>query len=167
MLAALPGTPDRRSDPPDLARAQSVEKGHGRIETRYLAVRTVLPMRLDQAWPDLVRICRIERRRETKTLCSKQVIYAITSIPADRLDAAGLLAIARDHWQVENRLFRVRDGTFAEDACRVRSGAAPQALASLRDYILARIRRKGLKPKPAREYFAENKRAAIRFVTAS
>ena len=127
-------------------------------------MRSRLPARLDQDWPGLRRICRIERRRETKTLCSRQVIYAITSLPEARFDAAALLQFARDHWQIENRLFRVRDGTFAEDACRVRTDAAPQILAHLRDWSLAFIRRKRLLPKPAREAFAANPRAAIRAV---
>jgi hypothetical protein len=36
-------------------------------------------------------------------------------------------ALSRAHWQIENRLFRVGDGTFAEDACRVRTGFARRA----------------------------------------
>ena len=153
-----------RRDPPDLARARTIGQEHGRIEVRSIAVRSKLPQRLDQLWPGLARICRIERRRETKTLCQRQVIYAITSIPEARLDAQGLLALSRDHWQVENRLFRVRDGTFQEDACQVRSGKAPQVLACLRDTALNIIRKHGLKPKPAREAFAANHKAAIRLV---
>jgi hypothetical protein len=141
-----------------------VDKAHGRIEVRQIAVRSKLPAYLDRDWPGLARIVRIERRRETKTLCSRQVIYAITSIPADGLDAAGLLALSRAHWQIENRLFRVRDGTFAEDACRVRTGQAPQALAHLRDAVLTVIRKRRLKPKPAREAFAANPKAAIRAI---
>lgn len=163
-VAAVPGLPDRPVDPPDLTRAETVEKAHGRIETRRIAVRDRLPSRLDREWPGLTRICRIERLRETKTLCSRQVIYAVSSLPAERMDAAGLLALARDHWQVENRLFRVRDGTFAEDACRVRSGNAPQLLAQLRDGALTLIRQMRLSPKPAREAFAANPRAATRAV---
>jgi hypothetical protein len=72
-----------------------------------------------------VRVVRVERLRETKTLCSRQVIYAITSIPCAMMDETALLKLARDHWQIENRLFRVRDGTFQEDACRVRDPATP------------------------------------------
>jgi hypothetical protein len=145
-------------------RAETVEKGHGRIETRRIAVRPI-PSRLDRLWPGAKRILRIERLRETRTLCQRQVVYAITSIPEPRLDAEGLLDLARAHWQIENRLFRVRDGTFAEDLCRVRTGAAPQALAHLRDATLALIRRRSLAPKPAREAFAANPKAAIRTVT--
>lgn len=130
-------------------------------------MRSKLPAYLDRDWPGLKRLVRLERIRETRILCSRQIVYAITSLDAGTLGAAGLLKLARDHWQIENRLFRVRDGTFAEDACRVRSGRAPEALAHIRDAALTLIRRKGLKPKPAREAFAENKRAAIRLVTTS
>ena len=151
--------------PSDLRRAETVDKGHGRIETRRIAVRTALPARLDQAWPGLAAICRIERRRESRTLCSREIVYAITSLGPQCGDAAFLLNLARQHWQVENGLFHVRDVTFREDDCRVRSGAAPRALASMRDFVLATIRRRGEKPRPAREYFAENKAAAIRLVT--
>ena len=154
-------------DPPDLKRAETVEKGHGRIEIRRIAVRTKLPTRLDQNWPGITAICRIERTRELKTYCTREVIYAITSLPADKLDPAALLQLARDHWQIENRLFHVRDVTFKEDACRVRTGSAPQVLAELRNATLTLIRRTGQKPRPAREAFAEQKWKAIRLVMAS
>lgn len=147
-----------------MTRAEDVDTGHGRIETRRIAIRRKLPAYLDKLWPGLTAIIRLERLRETRTLCSRHVVYAITSIPPERLDATELLALARAHWQIENRLFRVRDGTFAEDACRVRSGNAPAALAHIRDAALTLIRRSGQKPKPAREAFAENRRAAIRLV---
>ena len=167
MIAAVPGVSAARRDPPDLKRAGTVEKGHGRIETRRIAVRTKLPSRLDGNWPGLTAICRIERRREMKTYCSREVIYAITSLPHKNLDPAALLQLSRDHWQIENGLFHVRDVTFREDACRVRSGSAPQVLAEIRNAILTLIRRKGQKPRPAREAFAERKWDAIRLVMTS
>jgi len=148
-----------------MGRAETIDKGHGRIETRMIAARTKLPARLDTIWPDLTQIVRIERRRELKTLCQRQVIYAITSLPPERYDAEKLLALSRDHWQIENRLFHVRDITFAEDASRIRSGNAPSALAHLRDATLTLIRQRKLKPRPAREAFAANPKAAIRLLT--
>lgn len=154
--------PKRPHDPPDLRRAETVEKGHGRIETRRIAIRKP-PARLDALWPGVRQICRIERIREMKTYCERQVIYAITSLPPD-VAAARLLDLARAHWQIENRVFRVKDGTFAEDACKVRSGAAPLALAHIRNCALNIIRKSGAKPKPAREAFATNPKAAIRAV---
>jgi hypothetical protein len=165
-LASRPGQSEARIDPPDLRRAQHVDHGHGRIETRRVTVRAI-PARLDSIWKDAARVIKIERLRETRTLCTRQVIYAITSIPPEAMDEAALLTLARDHWQIENRLFRVRDGTFAEDACRVRTQNAPQNLAHIRDAALNLIRRRKLQPKPARETFAANPKAAIRAVVRS
>jgi hypothetical protein len=90
------------------------------------------PARLDQNWPGLVGICRIERIRELKSYCERQVIHAITELPQQAASAERLLELCRAHWGIENRSFRVKDRTFAEDACRVRSGNAPIALAHLR-----------------------------------
>jgi predicted transposase YbfD/YdcC len=92
-------------------------------------VRTALPSRLDEKWAGISAICRIERIRELKTHCSCEVNYA-TSLHTDKLAPAALLQLARDHWQIENGLFHVRDVTFREDASRVRSGAAPAVLAT-------------------------------------
>ena len=122
------------------------------------------PSRLDKHWPGLLRVCRIERIRELKTYCERQVIYAITDLPKQAASADRLLELSCAHWGIENRSFRGKDGTFAEDACRVRSGNAPIALAHLRDCTRALIRRRGAKPKPAREAFAANLRAAIRAI---
>ena len=159
----MPGLADRRTDPPDLVRAEAVDTGHGRIETRIIAVRPI-PSRLDHNWPGATRICRIERRRELKDRCTRQVVYAITSLPAERADAETLLKLARDHWRIENSLFHVKDVSFGEDACRVRSNQAPTALAHIRNAALNLIRRRRLKPRPAREAFAANHKAAIRAV---
>lgn len=164
MIAAAPGQTAERRDPADLVRAETVEKGHGRIEIRRIRVRTKLPVRLDQEWLGLKAICRIERIRELKDRCSREVIYAITSLDPAVVGAAGLRQLSRDHWQIENSLFHVRDVTFREDHCRVRSGAAPQALAAIRDATLNLIRKTGQKPRPAREAFAEQKWKAIRLV---
>jgi predicted transposase YbfD/YdcC len=163
----VPLKANERRDPPDLKHAQTIDKGHGRIETRSIAVRTKLPSRLDKNWPGITAICRIERIRELKDRCSREVIYAITSLPANKLDPASLLQLSRDHWQIENGLFHVRDVTFGEDASCVRSGSAPEAMAELRNASLTLIRRSGNKPRPAREAFAARPWAAIRAVMTS
>jgi predicted transposase YbfD/YdcC len=65
-----------------------------------------------------------------------EVVYGITSLSAERASAAVLLAVLRNHWQIENGLHYVRDVTLGEDACRVRSGTAPQVLATLRNAVV-------------------------------
>lgn len=130
-------------------------------------MRTTLPARIDQNWPGLTAVCRIERIRETKDRCSREVIYAITSLAPDKLAPAELLQLSRDHWRIENSLFHVRDVTFKEDASRLRTGEAPKVLAELRNATLTIIRQDGDKPRPAREAYAARPRAAIkRLLTA-
>lgn len=130
-------------------------------------MRTTLPLRLNGNWPGLTAICRIERTREHKTYCSREVIYAITSVPLDKIDAAALLQLSRDHWQIENKLFHVRDVAFREDHSRVRCGSAPAALAHLRNAVLTMIRRTGRKIRDARETYAARPKTAIMAVMGS
>ena len=83
------------------------------------------------------------RERTAAGRTTTEVVYGITSLPRDRADARHLLALTRRHWGIENRLHYVRDVTLGEDACRVRSGAAPQALAGVRNaaiHLLGRVR---------------------------
>jgi hypothetical protein len=165
MIAAVPDQTAERRDPADLVRAATVEEGHGRIETGRIRVRKKLPARLDQAWPAFKAICLIERIRELKDCCSREVICAIISLDPAVVTAADLLQLSRDHWQIENSLSHVRDVTFREDHCRVRSGSAPQARwprSATRPSTW--IRRTGQKLRPAREAFAEQKWKAIRLV---
>ena len=46
----------------------------------------------------------------------------------------------RGHWGIENRLHWVRDVTFGEDGCRMRSGDGPQNLAALRNAAINMLR---------------------------
>jgi hypothetical protein len=155
---------DKPTDPPDLKRVETVEKAHGRIETRRLALRTELPSRLDEKWHGLTAICRIERDRELKDKGTRDLVYAITDLPHRHLEPALLLQLSRDHWLIENGLFHVRDVTFHEDASRLRTGSAPQVLALLRNTVIALVHATGQRPRPAREAFAENKWRAIRLI---
>ena len=130
------------------------------------AHQAAVAARRELAGPDR-HLPRIERRREHKDRCSREVVYAITSLPADKLDPAALLRLSRDHWQIENCLFHVRDVTFKEDASRVRTGSAPQVMAELRNATLTVIRKRGLKPRAARQAYAARPKAALRDIMTS
>ena len=80
-------------------------------------------------------------RRRGRVDHEVDVQYAITSLPPERADARTLLRLVRGHWRIENRLHYVRDVTLDEDRSRVRSGAAPQVLATCRNLALALLRR--------------------------
>ncbi len=97
------------------------------------------------AWPHLAQVCRLDRRRvDCRTgEIERKVTYLVTSLPPARADARRLLTLVRGHWGIENRLHWVRDVTFDEDRCQIRSGAAPQAVAACRNLVLALLRRAG------------------------
>ncbi len=118
-----------------------MDKGHGRKETRRLRVTERLQGYVD--WPGVQQVCRIERERVVGGKTERETVYAITSLSAARASAADLLWIARAHWGIENRVHWVRDVTMGEDACRVRTGNAPEVLAGLRNAALTLLRAEG------------------------
>ena len=74
---------------------------------------------------------------------SREVEYLLTSLPPERAGPEELLRLRRAHWGIENRLFCVRDVSFHEDQCRVRSGSGPEVLAALRNTAITILRRLG------------------------
>jgi len=122
--------------------AEAVEhRQHGdRIETRRLWASTAL--RGYSNWPGLRQVCKVERTVMRKSKLRTEVRYAITSL-GPHVGPAALLRLWRGHWAVENRLHYVRDVTFGEDASQVRSGAAPEVMAALRNVVIALLRHAG------------------------
>lgn len=71
--------------------------------------------------------------------------YLISSLDYRLLTPEMFLTLNRGHWSIENQLHYVRDVTMGEDACRVRTGSAPQVLAGIRNSVIALLRRDGWK----------------------
>jgi predicted transposase YbfD/YdcC len=115
---------------------------HGdRVEVRQLTAATALNAYLaDLAWPGVQQVYRVVRTVRRKGQRTEQVRYGITSLGPERASAPALLRYRRGHWAIENRLHWVRDVTFGEDACQVRTGAAPQVLAALRNTVIGLLR---------------------------
>lgn len=156
MAGAVPRRP-----PDDLAVAETIEKGHGRLETRRAEVSAEVVAHLN--WPGAAQVMRIERTREIKGRASIEIAYFVTSLPRAEATPARLLDLARAHWGIENKLHWRRDVAMNEDRCRVRAGARP--LASLRNLALALIDKTGLSAPAAREAFAADRNATLKAVT--
>ena len=115
---------------------------HGdRHEVRRLVVSGALHGYLD--WPGAQQVGHIERVVRQGRRTFTQVRYFVTSLPEPDpnwnqpgVTATELLRHLRSHWTIENRLHYVRDVTLGEDACRVRTGSSPQALAALRNGVI-------------------------------
>jgi hypothetical protein len=110
--------------------ATQTNRGHGRIETR--TIRTATAEGIE--FPHGAQIFRLRRDRGgvDGVRTSKEIVYGITSLPADLAGPARLAAYTRGHWTIENRLHYVRDVTWGEDASQVRTGNAPRTMAGLR-----------------------------------
>jgi predicted transposase YbfD/YdcC len=120
-----------------------VDKRGGRVESRRLRATDLLNDYLD--WPGVAQVCQVEREvRRRGREPSREVAYAITSVPRPQADAATLLGWWRGHWGIENRSHYVRDVTMGEDASRVRTGSAPQALAAFRNVAIGWLRTRGV-----------------------
>jgi hypothetical protein len=69
-------------------------------------------------------------------------VYAVTSLPFEQASPARLADLLRGHWAIE-ALHHLRDVTFAEDACKVRTGAGPSVMACLRNLVIGVLCRAG------------------------
>jgi predicted transposase YbfD/YdcC len=74
---------------------------------------------------------------------SLEVVYGITSLASSEATARQLLAFTRQHWHIENKSHWVRDVTFDEDRCQVRTGSLPHVMATLRNTVINLLRATG------------------------
>lgn len=116
------------------------DEGHGRQEVRRLyAVSDVDWLTAFEDWPGLRSLVCVERERTVQGKTSVERVHYITSIPAHHVRR--LARITRGHWSVENDLHWSLDVSFAEDACRIRSGSGPENVGLLRRLALVLLRR--------------------------
>ncbi len=121
----------------------SIGKGHGRLERRTLESTPYLNEYL--AWPGLGQVMRRTCQRiDLKTgEVSREITYGLTSLGWAEADPEHLEQLWRGHWTIENCSHYVRDETLGEDRCQVWVGAAPQALAALRNSLISLLRARG------------------------
>ncbi len=119
----------------DYAFHESVEKGHGRIETRRVWCTPQVDWFEDRhRWPGLRSFTVVERQRTVGEETSCERHYFISTL--NGLDAKVLGDAVRSHWRVENGLHWSLDVSFAEDQSRVRIGHAAENFSRLRRIAL-------------------------------
>lgn len=99
-------------------------------------------------WPHLRQIGAVARhrlqvRRGQIIATEAEVRYYVTSLAPEQADAKALLALARGHWGIENRLHYVRDVTFEEDRSQMHTGAVPQTFTACRNLAIGLLRSAG------------------------
>lgn len=117
-----------------LARAESVDGDHGRIEVRQAALSPdIVWLQESHGWPGLKAIGKVTACRETPAKTSIETRYFLMS---QILTPERFLAIVRAHWGIENGLHWVLDVTMNEDQMRNRKDNGPENLALLRRLAL-------------------------------
>lgn len=118
--------------------AETVEKDHGRLETRRCyAFDQLACLHRPEQWPDLQSFAVIESQRCVSGKTSTEQRFYLSSLAPD---AARLGQAIRAHWSVENRLHWCMDVAFADDQMRARTGHAAHNLALLKHITLNLIR---------------------------
>jgi predicted transposase YbfD/YdcC len=119
----------------------TVDKGHGRIETRTIWVSSAEGHFCP--FPHVQQVFRVRRRVTTLTgePIRDEISFGVTSLDANKADGNRLLEIGRQHWRIENELHYVKDQTFGEDASQIREGAT--VLSCLRSAVLGALRARG------------------------
>ncbi len=122
---------------------ETVEKGHGRIETRKCEVINKLDF-LDEKeqWASLKSLARVTAIREINGKESSEKRLYISSVEAD---AKSFNLFIRQHWGVENSLHWTLDVTFREDAQRKRNGHAANNFALVEKIALNLLKTEGSK----------------------
>lgn len=116
---------------------QTVNKNHGRIETRSCWViddpHVLMHLRDALEWDGLRAVVKVHTRRQVGEEVSQRERYFISSL---KRDAKALLSVIRSHWSIENELHWVLDIAFREDESRIRKDHGPENFAVLRHIAL-------------------------------
>ncbi len=114
---------------------ETIEKGHGRIETRRVWCTPEVAWFADRdKWAGLSSFTVVERERTAGEKTTQERHYFISSL--DGADAKCLANAIRNHWGIENKLHWVLDVAFHEDASRVRKGYSAENFSRLRRMAL-------------------------------
>ena len=114
--------------------SETVEKGHGRIETRNCKVYNQIQLLEDlEKWKGLKSVVQITSQREIREKKTTEIRLYICSL-LDGTEAFN--KFLRLHWGIENKLHWTLDMTFREDEQRKRDKNAAQNFAVVRKIAL-------------------------------
>jgi predicted transposase YbfD/YdcC len=115
------------------------DRGHGRQEIRTIQT---MPAPSNIRFPHARQVFLIERHVHDLTgkPLSSIAVLGITDLTAAQSGPRQLAEFVRGQWSIENRDHYIRDVTFGEDRCRIRTAAAPSILATMRSYAISTLR---------------------------
>lgn len=88
-------------------------------------------------FPGVQAIARLKRRVRRQGKKSTEIVYLMSSLTLEELDAAGFLKLKRGYWVIESRLHHALDVSLGEDHSRVRQPQAAFALSLFRRVVVS------------------------------
>lgn len=118
----------------------TTEVGHGRRVTR-----TIKAVEAPQwiYFPGAKQILQVRRTTTQGGKRSVEVVYLICSKTMCQAQPATVANWVQQHWGIKNRLHWIRDVTFDEDRCRVRTGNDAEVMATIRNLVISLLRLAG------------------------
>jgi len=122
-----------------------VTKGHGRLEIRELWLEEACELgaylEAEYGWPGLRRWrCRLSGRSELQGWQVQELVWVAGGC-IQHLSVQQALECLRGHWEIESRLYWVRDVSFCED--RLPGREVAPGLSAIRNLALNLIRSLG------------------------
>ena len=147
---------------------ETVERGHGRTETRrYRTLGHLEEISRSALWRGLNMIGMVESKREVDGKASEEVRFFIGSVGTE---VSRFAHSVRAHWGIENSLHWSLDIAFREDESRLRDPNARENFAVLRHIALTRLKndtsqKMGIKNKRLRAGWDDRYREHLLFRT--
>lgn len=111
------------------------ERNRSRLEIRYLQCLEVTPSQV--GFPGARLAARLETRVKRAGKWTCQVVYLLSDLCLEQLQALGMLQLKRNYWVIESRLHHCLDVTMQEDLSRVRTPNSALVLGMLRRVVLS------------------------------
>ena len=111
------------------------EHNRGRLEIRFLQSTEVTPSQV--GFPGARLAARLETRIKRGKKWSREVVFLLSSLTLEQLQALGMLQLKRNYWVIESRLHHCLDITMQEDLSRVRTPNSALVLGMIRRVVLS------------------------------
>ena len=122
-----------------IKQSETVDAGHGRIETRsYTVCSDTGWLEERHHWLGLKAVVMVQSKSEIKGDVKTVRQFYIASLNREPEEMATFI---RNHWQIENNLHWVMDVIFRQDECRIRKGDAAANFTTIKHAAINLLRR--------------------------
>jgi hypothetical protein len=111
------------------------DHNRSRLEIRFWECVEVQPSQV--GFPGARLVARLETRVKRSGKWRREVVYLVSSLTLEQLQAEGMLSLKRKYWVIESPLHHCLDITLCEDQSRVRTPGAARILGTIRRGVVS------------------------------